>query len=246
MTGCELPLEMLSAYVDGQLETDDELQVRRHLDGCAQCRDLLEGLSALNDAAASTSEVHPLPHSLRERLNRLGASRERHSGGWFWTIPALAAVVFLALALVRSSQRSNANAVDQLALALVEDHARYLEIPDGIQVASDDPAQVSASFRSRLGFSATLPQLSNTDLLGGRFCWLQGHKALLAFYRSDGKRLSVFVLDREDLARNHLQTEGCRIVGGYRVCLFPRNAEVIAMVAQKGQADRVFGELKGD
>jgi anti-sigma factor RsiW len=75
MTRCDYPFEMLSAYVDGQLATGEELKVGRHLDDCAHCRELLESLPALNEAVASTGEVHPVPHSLRERVNQMRASK---------------------------------------------------------------------------------------------------------------------------------------------------------------------------
>ncbi|MGH7781224.1 MAG: anti-sigma factor family protein [Candidatus Binataceae bacterium] len=128
---------MLSAYVDGQLETNEELEVRRHLDGCAHCFDLLESLSALNEAVASTAELHPVPHSLRERVNQMRASKR--ASKLVWSAVAIAAALLVTFSLAYWNRRSRVSAVDQLTQALLEDHLRYLNIPDAIQVASDDP-----------------------------------------------------------------------------------------------------------
>src|SRR5260370_42117143 len=61
---CAVEFETLSAFADGQLEPGEELDIRRHLDGCEQCRSVVDSLIGLKEAAASTVEVHPVPHSL--------------------------------------------------------------------------------------------------------------------------------------------------------------------------------------
>jgi len=130
-----------------------------------------------------------------------------------------------------------------LAKALVADHVRYLGVPDAIQVASNDPQQIADSFGGRLGFAAKLPQLSNASLLGGRFCWLRGHKALLSFYESRGKRLSLFVFNPQVLPSAELRGDQCRSVGKYQVCLLPHDTELLAMVADKEEVRAFMHDL---
>lgn len=80
MTSCGAAFGTLSAYVDGELNASAELELRRHLDGCARCRDSVATLISLNDAVAGAIDVKPIPHGLRERLPIPQSDRRRSRG----------------------------------------------------------------------------------------------------------------------------------------------------------------------
>ncbi len=244
MTRCDASFEMLSAYVDGQLGNAEELEVRRHLEECARCRRTVEAFLEMNQAIAFASEVHPVPHILRERLNQLASSKGRRPRTWLWVAVAAAAALLVALRVGRWAMQSPGTAVDQLARALIEDHVRYLGIPDAIQVASNDPRRIADSFNNRVGFPIELPQLSDASLLGARFCWLRGHKALLSFYESKGQRFSLFVLDQHVLPGETAPKARCRSSGKYEVCLLRTAPELLAMVADRQQAHLIVPQLE--
>lgn len=244
MTACDFPFEMLSAYVDGQLQTHEELEVRRHLDGCAHCRQTVENLSQINRAIAATSEVHPVPHALRERLHQLGASKAKRPGKWLLATTVAAAVLLVALGVWRFGMSRRRTAVQQLAQALIEDHVRYLGVSDAIQVASHDPRRIADSFNNRVGFPIKLPHLSDASLLGARFCRLKGHKAVLSFYEREQTRISLFVLDRNAVPGRELPETRCESLQNYRVCLVPAASEILALVAHPRQARAVMPELE--
>jgi len=244
MTWCDTSFETLSAYVDGQLETEEELEVRRHLEGCARCRRTVELLMEMNQAVAAASEVHPVPHGLRGRLNELASSKTRRPRKWLWAFLPITAALLVALGIGRWAMWSDGTPVDQLTRALVEDHVRYLSIPDAIQVTSDDPQRIDDSFSNRVGFPIELPELSGARLLGARFCWLKGHKAVLSFYESGQKRVSLFVLSRNTVPGDDLPRTRCEILDNYRVCLVPVASEILAMVAHPQQARDLMPELE--
>jgi anti-sigma factor RsiW len=244
MTRCELPFETLSAYADGQLQPDQELEVRRHLDECTPCRHVIDTLLQMNEAVASASEVHPVPHGLRERVNQLASSKPLRSKRSVWAALALAAALLVAVGLGLWARWSEGAAADQLAQALIEDHLRYLKIPDAIQVASSDPRRIADSFNNRVGFPIELPQLSGASLLGARFCWLRGHKAVLSFYESNGRRFSVFVLDKDALPEQGMPKDQCKTSGKYEACMLRSTPELIAMVGDKQQMQAVLPQLE--
>ncbi|MGH7781571.1 MAG: anti-sigma factor family protein [Candidatus Binataceae bacterium] len=244
MTSCDTSFEMLSAYVDGQLDAEEELEVRRHFEGCTRCRRTVELLVEMNHAVAAVSEVHPVPHGLRERLNELASSKARRPRKWLWASLAVAAALLVALGIERWAMWSDGTAVDQLARALVEDHVRYLSIPDAIQVASDNPQRIADSFNNRVGFPIDLPELSNASLLGARFCWLKGHKAVLSFYESKGQRFSLFALGESALPNGQLPKDNCQSFGKYEVCLLRADPELLAMVADRQQAHVILPQLE--
>jgi anti-sigma factor RsiW len=242
MTRCEFPFETLSAYVDGQLETNEELEVRRHLDGCARCSEVVESLSVVNEALASTTEVHPVPHSLRSRVNQARVSGRPTS--WNWGTAAVAAVLLATLTVVRWQRQPDTGAVDQLTQALLEDHVRYLSVADALQVASSDPRRIADSFSDRVGFPIQLPQLSNASLLGGRFCWIKRNKALLSFYQMHGQRLSIFAISQNALPPDAITSVRCATSGRYEVCLLPAAPELLALVGDSEQARAILPEFE--
>ena len=235
---CDMQFDSLSAFVDGELDPREELQIRRHLGGCAQCRSVVESLSGVKEAVASTAEIRAVPHSLRVWVSDV-ASRHaprKMSRALQWVVLAAAASLLVWIGTARWFSHPGSSAADVLAKALVADHIRFLEIPDAIQVVSNDPQRIADSFAGRLGFEAKLPQLSNASLLGGRFCWLQGHKALLSFYLCRGKQFSLFVFNWNVLSNADLRGDQCRSLGKYQVCLVPRDTELLAIVADKDEA----------
>jgi len=249
MTGCTLSFEALNEYVDGALDPEAELEVRRHLDACATCHKTVEALLELKRTVAASVELRPVPHSLREKLSTLGA--RRHPGG-LGTRPsayrkagfAAAAAVLLATGLALwLGQRHAPSEAELLAQALVVDHVRYLDVPDAIQVASADPERLTDIFAGRVGFPLKLPRLEGVKLLGGRLCWLKGHQALLTFYENAGSRISLYLLDRKAVEGQQSHRPQCHSAGEYEVCLVPGSVEILALVAERQQALRLVAQL---
>ncbi len=245
MTRCGVEFERLSAFADGELDAGDELDLRRHIERCDRCSSIIETLLATKAAVASTAEVRPVPHSLRERVSQLGAEPMAKRWVWRLIIPSLAAAVtVLAVTIYRPIFGNKANGADRLTRAMVEDHIHYLTVPNAIQVATDDPQQIAQAFADQFGFRLELPVLPGANLLGGRLCWLHGQKAVLTFYQTSSGRFSLFVLDKEAFAETGRRGAKCTSTGGYEICLVWRAPEVLAMVADKQQAESVMPELK--
>ncbi|CAN5899213.1 hypothetical protein BH23ACT8_BH23ACT8_06000 [soil metagenome] len=74
--GCHDVEPVLSAYLDGELDTTAP-KVRRHLDGCARCRDELDRLAAVRSLVRSMP-VRRLPPTLRADLPLYTSYRADH------------------------------------------------------------------------------------------------------------------------------------------------------------------------
>ncbi len=245
MTRCEVPFEILSAYVDGELDASRELELRRHLDGCDRCREAVDALQGLKELVTSAAEIRPVPHTLRESTNAIAVRRKPRSARFMWPTTAAVMVGLLILAGTRGWLTvSRPTSADLLVKALITDHSRYLSSPNAIQVASSDPRRIAAVFESQTGFPIELPQLSSANLLGARFCRLLGHKGVLSFYESRGKRFSLFVLDRAVLPNGEFNANECRSSGAFEVCLIPDAPRLLAMVGDKDQAQRFLPQLE--
>ncbi|MGI8554650.1 MAG: anti-sigma factor [Dehalococcoidia bacterium] len=69
--GCDHVSELLEAYALGALEASDAVRVQQHIEGCAECRDVVKEyerlLAVLPEALALASPLG-LPSSLKERV----------------------------------------------------------------------------------------------------------------------------------------------------------------------------------
>lgn len=245
MSSCTTPFVSLSAYVDAELAPDSELEFRRHLDSCPRCRDLVDMLMAMKESVAATAEVHPVPHSLRERvaaLDRPASTPRRWVGGI--ALVASACVLVLAVYAWRAAA-PRATLESGVVEALVADHVHFRQAADAPQVRSDDPAEVGAWFEGKLPFRVALPRLRNASLVGGRLCSLWGQKVAVGFYETQGERVSLFAADAARFPSPIPDAARCdEGLGSYRVCVAPAGDAVLLMVADPARASLLLPELQ--
>jgi len=241
---CGQSVEVLSAFVDGELAEAEKLALRRHLEGCSECAHRVAALEALKRAVARSSEVHPLPRTLKEAL-RVPPRRRRR-----WIIRAVSALeasvaLFVGAALWTSRSASGPRPEASLLEDLIKDHRRYAGVPNAVEYATGDRSVLARWFSSHLGYEITLPEVADARVVGGRTCSLRGRKAALAFYEfpSAGGWMSVYAMpagtlppsDRAELTRSAgPNSEGCSDYGGdYRLCFRPEGTIEIVSVEPK-------------
>lgn len=88
-------VDLLSAYVDGDLPAARRAELERHLDGCACCREWLVALRATQHelrALADDSLGFDLSQVVRGRIEAMpgpaAPRRGRQHGRWRWFVPA--------------------------------------------------------------------------------------------------------------------------------------------------------------
>jgi anti-sigma factor (TIGR02949 family) len=65
---CQTLLGSLSEYIDGELPADLCQQIEKHLDGCDNCRVVLNTTKRTIDLVRITPDEKPIPDDVRERL----------------------------------------------------------------------------------------------------------------------------------------------------------------------------------
>lgn len=91
------PEELLTGYLDHALTQGEEQHVRLHLESCTLCRQLIDDMSALREAAASTDFATPAEDEWDE-LPKTAASGASRRLGWLilctWAIALIAFVAW--------------------------------------------------------------------------------------------------------------------------------------------------------
>ncbi len=240
---CPKALEELSAYVDGELESEAELSLQRHLDSCTSCQHKVKILFALKETVVRSADFLPIPHTLREQVGPhprpfpwLGLRRPG-GGKAVLALVLILAITSMARWLWRQGEEEK---YEEIAQVLVADHIHYLQVPDALEISSSDPAEVAAWFQDKVPFPVRIPLLNRARLLGGRLCLLLGQQVALVFYEQGGKRLSLFTLataaippEEQTLAVNRDHPQCLRTFGKYALCLM-RSEEVVQAVVMEG------------
>ncbi|MGH7249247.1 MAG: anti-sigma factor family protein, partial [Pseudomonadota bacterium] len=97
---CDEIRELLSAYIDGELDAARSLEVERHLEGCAACEAVSARLRDLGEAVRTHAPYYRAPASLRSRLRAsVGVPAKEKAPARAWGRWAMAASLVIAVAL---------------------------------------------------------------------------------------------------------------------------------------------------
>jgi anti-sigma factor RsiW len=232
VSSCPGRIDEISALLDGELDREEELELRRHLESCEVCTAWRAQLAEYSSGLARTIGRERAPRGLGERIDRL-APRSR------WPLRAamaLAAAIAVALFWVSLARR----APDAFDSALVADHRRFLAGEESLQVESDDPAVVALDLSQRLPFRVQVSRVEGARLLGGHACRIEDRRAAYLLYDDEraGQRVSVFVF--ASASRPPPAPSGCRSFGGESLCSWDEPDQSITAVAATADAAQHF------
>lgn len=198
--GCQEAEPLLHLYADGEVAPEDQALLDAHLERCAACTDRLVELQGLKRALRVRAlEDTFVPPALLERIRgdvASAARSERRRGLLAVGAPVFAgfgALLFVSAALFyasfddRSPPSRDAPLLLEQALSL-----HTLDVP--VDVASPDPARVSAFLSSRIGHPVRVPRLdpAGFGLAGARVINVENRRAAQLFYEGGlGRRVSL-------------------------------------------------------
>ncbi len=212
MSGHPEPIDLLSAYVDGELDAATRDAITRHLAQCARCRaDVEEQRQIKRFLTPGAPLAPPVPAGLAQRVRgrtfapAAPAPARRAwwralwpSSGPGWAVAAALAVVLLLAGVGLGTWGSRLFAPSPAAEAAamsIEDHA----MTEQLGAASGTPAplaQVRDQLSSALGMPITVPAqmptgyqfysgqaVSLDTTQGAHLTWMQGH-AMISLYQA--------------------------------------------------------------
>jgi len=232
MASCEGRLEALSALVDGELGSEEELELRRHVDSCETCQAWRAQLDGLSNAVARSIGRQRAPRELAFRVRRLETVSWRGRAASVASVAALALVLVAAVAFFeRPPPGSGSEAL------LLEDHHRFVSGGSALAVPSSDPGAVTRGLAAKLPFRVVVAEVEGARLRGGHDCSLPEGRAAYLQYELEGERISVFVAPRLTPPAG---PEPCRSVAGETLCTFEGPGQTVAVVARRAETAQAF------
>lgn len=193
----------VQAYFDGEVDAVAALEVERHLERCAECRELHRQLQQTRTALRRDLTIHRAPALLTARVRR-ALDRERGGAGeaaraaWsgrrsFWS-GAASGVGLSAIAAALALSLWQPGRSDSVADDLISAHLRSLMSERLIDVASSDRHTVKPWFAGHADVSPVVAdfEAQGYPLVGGRAEYVAHQRSAVLVYRHGAHVIDVF------------------------------------------------------
>jgi len=218
---CDEAERFLDAYLDGELELSQQLELEQHLSGCSECQAVLQErreFRALFNAAAPNYKAPP---ELRDKI--LAITREEPATVApqvrrfrVWRQPWLYAAALLAIGLPIAWTVFHENREHRFAKEAVSDYLRALFVEHLCDVVSPDPKVVNSYLTAKLNFSPPVVDLASAgyQMRGGRIDVVQNRRVATLVYRRNKDIVNLFMWP----ATRHRFTGSDQVIRGLRIC----------------------------
>jgi anti-sigma factor RsiW len=200
------------------LDEGVEVTAREHLEKCERCNKLYMLDSQIEAQIKEGLEQEDPPDGLLARIEmNIQAEKEGEfvkRFPWKRLLPAVAVAALLLIILNPFARRFSS--VEEIGTLAVESHLKNL----AMTFKAGEVVDVPRWFEDKLGFEVSMPDLERRGLLflGGRECKLDRNDVAYLFYEKEGEKVSLFLIDPEDLSFNlepartyYMSARGCDV-----------------------------------
>lgn len=196
---CTTVRPLIEAHFDGELDPGQQVRVREHLEGCADCSAAYGELERLRDDIRSQPLYYHAPESLRRRVAVSLREADKARPGqrvWPWRWIAVAASIVLTVSLgVNVALIGTHRTENQLmAQEVLSGHVRAMLSSHLVDVVSSDRHTVKPWFGDKLDFSPDVKDLADQGfpLSGGRVDYLDGRPVAALVFRRAQHVITLF------------------------------------------------------
>lgn len=225
---CKELEELLSPYLDGELDAAQRGAVEQHLGDCPDCKRELANLRTLHGALQAPALRYHASDTLQQRLKiRLRDAEAREQRPLWPRWAAVAATVVIAAALTwnflpRGNAPGTPGVDDAMVDAAVDVQQDAVKAGHLTELNSADPKAVQAWFSGKLAYVPPVPDLSakGFTLSGARLDTVKGQPAAALVYQHGSDVVTVFVCPAQH-ADTDLDTDSD---DGYQVAYWTKGA----------------------
>jgi anti-sigma factor RsiW len=251
---CEETDRFLDAYLDGELELSQQLELEQHLSGCPECATALEERRQFRSFFIASAPAYKAPPELRtkvEAIMRQEPERPRSDEKRFafWRQPWLYAAALLAIGLPIAWMVFYGNRERRLAAQAVSDYTRALFVDHLCDVVSPDPQVVKPWLTAKLNFSPPVVDLSGSgyQMRGGRVDIVQNRRVATLVYKRNKDIVTLFMWP----ATRHRFTDSNQFINGLSICTWNDSKLNYIVVSTLGESQldefvRLFREKNSE
>lgn len=203
---CTEAHRFLHAYLDNELDIAQSLDIERHLETCAACRESYDGYQELRDAMKGGSLYFTAPPQLRQRVSSSQRQRDRASfmaRTTLWRglgVAAAACLIVAALAVLlsgiwRSGPTTSPGGGNALSQQVFDSHMRSLTANHLVDIRSSNPDAIKSWFHGKLNYTPYIYDISSDGytLVGGRLDYLDRQNVAAIVYQYQGHNVNFFL-----------------------------------------------------
>lgn len=194
---CEEVRQFISAYLDSELDTKNNLEVEEHLEQCSQCRSVYEA-------------QYKFEHNIRQHLRSDKSTEEAWQQALrklkarpsprFRILQAVGLTVVLLAFSIFGVYRWNISHQD-LSRFAVSSHEKYVTDQLPLIIHSSSAEEIENYFKDKLSFELKIPRtlsVKGARLVGARMCHLNNVPVAYLVYYIDNKPVSVFLMHEDE------------------------------------------------
>src|SRR5215212_3381121 len=196
-------IELLSAFVDGELLPGEAAEVEKHFQSCAECTAAHSALVNTSSRIKASLMRYQAPDVLKSRilagLNEQAddvpaQDRPRAPRRFVWSTIAAAAAIAIVSSASTIAVMHRRGADSSVANEVLTSHIRSLMPGHLTDVASNDQHNVKPWFNGRVDVSPDVPRLDSLGypLLGGRVDYIGGRRVATVVYGRRQHVINVF------------------------------------------------------
>ena len=218
---CDEAEGLLDAYLDGEFELSQQLELEQHLSGCTECQAVLKERREFRAFFAAAAPSFKAPPELREKV--LAITQEEPAPAKpkvrqfpLWRRPWLCAAALLAIGSPIAWVIFHENREHRFARQAVSDYLRALFLEHLCDVVSPDPKVVKSYLTAKLNFSPPVLDLASAgyQMRGGRIDIVQNRRVATLVYRRDKDVINLFMWPDT----RHRFTGSDQVISGLRIC----------------------------
>jgi anti-sigma factor RsiW len=231
---------MLSAYMDGELNLVDRLEIERHVHACSECAFNLANGRAVQSAVQTKHLYHAAPRGLESRVLVAVRAAERLQRRPLRPMmrPLLGTAAFASVAalLWLAAQVPRANREAAVSQQVTAGHVQSLMAKHLLDVASPERRVVKRWFHGRLDYNLPTIDLDaqRYPLSGGRLDYLNDRTVAALVYTRQKHVVNLFIWPSGDAVTQPLRQESRQ---GFSLCRWTWNSLTFCAVSDLSPAE---------
>lgn len=196
---CNEAMQLLDAYVDGELDLTRQLDMETHLADCASCKEAAERIAHQRLIVRMNMPVYKAPPKLRSKIRATIRKEAKVPFEWLTvydrSLAYAAAFIVLSCALAWTWFTFAPAKDNQLIAEAVSNHSRSLMVSHLVDCASADQHTVRPWFNGKLDYSPPVVDLAQAGyaLVGGRIDILEKRPVAAIVYQRGKHVINLFI-----------------------------------------------------